>query len=87
MNRLAAKFVYFYKPYSFDISTSRYMTFDGEVDEAKLKHIYELEETEKYLASREVNEDEWGDVKRHVRKTLKPEIFEAKCRLAENEGK
>jgi hypothetical protein len=31
--KLADKFIYFYKPYSFNINTSRYMTFDELDDE------------------------------------------------------
>ena len=39
-----------------------------------------------YYKSREANEDEFGDVKLHLAKDLKKEIFEAKCRLVENQG-
>ena len=46
--KLANKFIYFYKPYNFNINTHRYMTFGEEADE-ELKTLQELEEKEKVL--------------------------------------
>ena len=40
---LRDKFVYFYKPYSFEANTKRGMEFDEDVDWEKAKKLYDLQ--------------------------------------------
>ena len=49
VGKLAEKFIYFYRPYSFDINVKRFMTFDDEVDQEKVKNLNELELMEQFL--------------------------------------
>ena len=40
--RLAAKFIYFYRPYNFEVNTHAYMNFDDGYDPEKVNKVRDL---------------------------------------------
>lgn len=69
--RLAAKFVYFYRPYNFEINTHAHMRFDEGYDSEKESKLRELLSQEKYLSSLDANLDQWGERTNHGRQDFK----------------
>ena len=63
------------------------MTFDDEIGEEKKDRLKDLEIHQAYLKSAEAKTvDQFGDSMSHIRKDLGAEIFDAKCKVVEEQG-